>query len=298
MIAEPYINLSTGEIQWHECIEPMIGNGLREPTPAPYSFSKDGKCIPYADFEREKLRELGSRSGITRGTAGYCLSKKCDRLFDTAYMSKDMGYSTEQYEQDSESNRLLKRAEFLKDICEKEGVQFLPTVEESEQMKTCCIEGCENEGANGRGNHCWKHYHRIRTHGDPHTTGHNWKIESLKDHDGIKKIIEEKVVVDANTGCWEWSGTRSKQGYGKQTIKREKQQTFVAHRLSAMVYLGFDIDSEELVCHKCDNPPCCNPDHLFIGDWKANADDMVQKGRAVDVSDRKRAYDGTFLSKE
>lgn len=143
MIAEPYICIrgnKKGDIytllkdEYEELWRPY-----QDVTTVRLSYCKnvDMGCDwqPYADFEREKLRELGSRSGITRGTAGYCLSKKCDRLFDTAYMSKDMGYSTEQYEQDSESSRLLKRAEFLKAVCEKEGISWLPKDEPAREAK-------------------------------------------------------------------------------------------------------------------------------------------------------------------
>lgn len=298
MIAEPYICVKgkrAGLIEWYGVDHE--GKLWHENERQNY----DDSVRPYAEFEREKLAAMGGdfvfvekRDVGLETMAAYVINIPSRGKTWSSHLTD---YLLVNFIYDSEYNRLLKRAEFLKAVCEKEGVQFLPAQADLEGMKKCCFEGCENEGANGRGNHCWKHYHRIRKYGDPDMVGHQWRIESLADHAGIKRIIEEKVVVNDETGCWEWGGTRSKQGYGKQTIKREKQQTFAAHRLAAMVYLGFDIDSEELVCHKCDNPPCCNPDHLFIGDWKANSDDMVAKGRAVDVSDRKRTEGGTFLPK-
>ncbi len=51
-----------------------------------------------------------------------------------------------------------------------------------------------------------------------------------------------------------------------------------AHRFSYMVHVG-PITAPDLVCHKCDTPACVNPKHLFLGDMKANFDDMVSKGR-------------------
>lgn len=291
MTAEPYIckkGPRAGEIEWFEDKNP--------PEASVKLYMDNGEIWQrFCDFENDKLIELCGFLILKRGGHQITLLRNGKRMI---YVSSQLiGYSYDQYLADTESNRVLTRYKFLKAVCEKEGIMFLPQENHTSDMKKCCIEGCENEGANGRGNHCWKHYHRIRKYGDPDTVGHQWKIESLADHAGIKRMIEEKVAVNLETGCWEWTGARHKQGYGKQTIKRSEQQVFPAHRLAAMVYLGFSIDSEELVCHKCDNPPCCNPEHLFIGDWKANADDMVAKGRAVDVSDRERSAGGTFLPK-
>lgn len=78
-------------------------------------------------------------------------------------------------------------------------------------------------------------------------------------------------------GCWEWKGSRRKKGlpYGKFTIFREDCQ---AHRFSYRLFCGA-IPSGMRVLHRCDNPPCCNPDHLFLGTDKDNAVDRDRKGR-------------------
>lgn len=76
-------------------------------------------------------------------------------------------------------------------------------------------------------------------------------------------------------GCWEWNGKRNHGGYGSFTSGGKWHQ---AHRL-ALALAGVDIDGR-LVCHKCDNPSCVNPDHLFLGTHKDNHSDMMAKGRS------------------
>lgn len=79
-------------------------------------------------------------------------------------------------------------------------------------------------------------------------------------------------------GCWVWTGLKNKQGYGRMTIKKKDK---LAHRFSWEMYFG-DIPDGMFVCHKCDNPPCVNPKHLFVGTRFDNARDMVSKGRNRD----------------
>jgi len=75
--------------------------------------------------------------------------------------------------------------------------------------------------------------------------------------------------------CWEWPGNKNYAGYGRIRLQG-RRYTFV-HRLSAQMYLGFDIKSKLCVLHKCDNPPCFNPAHLFVGTRTDNAKDRTLK---------------------
>ena len=81
-----------------------------------------------------------------------------------------------------------------------------------------------------------------------------------------------KKIID---GCWVWNGARTSAGYGE--INRHKC-LHLTHRLSWLIHRG-EIPIGMHVLHKCDNPPCWNPAHLFLGNHQANTDDKIAKGR-------------------
>lgn len=87
-------------------------------------------------------------------------------------------------------------------------------------------------------------------------------------------------------GCWEWKGSRDKKGYGQFSFKERRIKT---SRFSWEINNG-KIPKGLFVCHNCDNPPCCNPEHLFLGTCQDNSDDMVKKGRHADCKGEKHAY--------
>lgn len=86
-------------------------------------------------------------------------------------------------------------------------------------------------------------------------------------------------------GCWEWCGKR-KGGYGAFNVFN---RFVMAHRFSWTLSSGSEIPTRMFVCHRCDNPPCVNPSHLFLGTSLDNMRDMVAKGRSCIGSRHGRA---------
>lgn len=89
----------------------------------------------------------------------------------------------------------------------------------------------------------------------------------------LKRKFEERVI--KKEGCWDWKGARYENGYAGIQYNGKRIR---AHRASWMIYNG-EIPKDKSVCHKCDNPPCTNIDHLFLGTHKENMQDMTNKNR-------------------
>jgi hypothetical protein len=86
------------------------------------------------------------------------------------------------------------------------------------------------------------------------------------------------VDVKNQNECWEWQGTRWTGEYGHYL-------GYVTSRVVWVILYG-EIPQGMFICHKCDNPPCCNPNHLFCGTSKDNMQDAVRKGRRTWKPDR------------
>lgn len=122
-------------------------------------------------------------------------------------------------------------------------------------------------------------------------------IRALRGGD-IDPIVAFWKKVDKNgpNGCWVWTGYCQKFGHGwlGRQVKGVRYG-YLAHR-HAWTLLRGPLKDEDCLLHRCDNPPCVNPDHLYIGDRTDNARDMIERGR--DRSRGERNYWATLTDEQ
>ena len=92
-------------------------------------------------------------------------------------------------------------------------------------------------------------------------------------------VTRFEAKINKTDGCWLWTASCAGAGYGQMKLPKQRKQEY-SHRLAYMIYKG-QIEKGRHVCHTCDNPRCCNPEHLFLGTSQDNHDDMVKKNRST-----------------
>lgn len=147
-------------------------------------------------------------------------------------------------------------------------------MEEFLDHKVCCIKGCDLPSM--ALSLCNKHWRRNKLYGSPAAT---------RKHSGmfIGKTPQERFKLQhriAESGCWEWTGGKDQDGYGLFRGEIEGQMMQRAHRWSWAFHNKSRIPTWGNICHKCDNPSCVNPEHLWLGTVMDNQTDKHRKGRA------------------
>lgn len=148
---------------------------------------------------------------------------------------------------------------------------------------TCSTPNCDKP-VYGRG-WCKNDYHQA------------WKAGRLES--GARTLAKPTDSLDARlrnigwtvtaSGCWEWNGSLDVYGYGQMAVNRGRP--WKAYRIAYEAWVKVPAENVD-ICHRCDNPPCINPAHLFEGARAVNVADMVSKGRSATWSKRAHKLTG------
>ena len=132
----------------------------------------------------------------------------------------------------------------------------------------CTVDGCDKPGPYVR-KMCNMHYTRFKRGVD---------LNKPVERRGLslsERIWQYVDVVDFDQ-CWEWKAHRTEQGYGRGSD--ENNRSVAAHRFTYESFWNKKLLG--LACHTCNNPPCCNPFHIYDGTYSTNALDAVHAGTA------------------
>lgn len=112
------------------------------------------------------------------------------------------------------------------------------------------------------------------------------KLSDVDKFASLRRRLSTKQRRDTATGCLIFTGFINGNGYGEIGVADERKVG--AHRAAAFLAgIITSLDDPAHVCHKCDNPPCTEPEHLYAGNYKTNRDDAVRRGRDRNQNDKK-----------
>lgn len=158
----------------------------------------------------------------------------------------------------------------------------IPDSISAQGLSACQEDGCSRPlMARGR---CRKHYKRWYTE----TTADARPRASWVKTKTPERRFWEKVDKRGPDECWPWTASRMKFGHGEFFVSPERGKV-PAHSYARELHEGRPCPPGMETCHRCDNPPCCNPAHLYFGTRRQNVDDMIKRGRMLVGSARSSA---------
>lgn len=166
-------------------------------------------------------------------------------------------------------------------ICEWCGTEFLFNPKTGGKGRFCCRD-CGRKGQSKRVTVICQHCQRpfeAKQHVLAKGEG-KFCSNICKGNNVIPQTPEQRFwkKVEKTDSCWLWTGGSDCNGYGRMGVGRSDEGTILAHRFSYELHRG-PIAGNLFVCHRCDNPQCVNPNHLFLGTALDNVQDMIAKSR-------------------
>lgn len=134
--------------------------------------------------------------------------------------------------------------------------------------KKCTVDGCDSKSFCRT--FCTLHYSAYKRHGSPYEGRRNSVNKPF-----TKDYILENIYIEDT--CWVWKRFLDDKGYGVASISGRGKH-ISSHRMSYILWNG-TVEDGTYICHKCDNPPCCNPEHLYAGTHQDNTRDMMSRFR-------------------
>ncbi|NTG86185.1 hypothetical protein G6L15_08505 [Agrobacterium rhizogenes] len=114
-------------------------------------------------------------------------------------------------------------------------------------------------------------------------------IEISESNLSLRARFEAKMMPEPNSGCWLWLGGLDAGGYARFQVGRASRK---ASRVALVLYRATDVGGAQ-VLHRCDNPACVNPAHLYVGTALQNAQDRMIRGRKGDIAGAKNPNCGS-----
>lgn len=129
---------------------------------------------------------------------------------------------------------------------------------------------------------CDSKFMRLKNRSEKQWNAHNFcsvecRLKTKARYSDKAKRFHDNYIPEPNSGCWLWTGSINNEGYGQISINMHHMRS---NRLAYEVCVG-PIPDDMIICHRCDNPSCVNPEHLYAGTHQDNANDKAQRGRGI-----------------